>query len=76
MNPEHSDASTSKNRVTEENTLTSIYFIGKVVYPCALLTCYNLCLTREERFFNYYVSKLLLMKKYLLKKKRNTSLSS
>ena len=68
MNPEHSDASTSKNRVTEENTLTSIYFIGKVVYPCALLTCYNLCLTREERFFNYYVSKLLLMKKYFERK--------
>ena len=46
--------------VTEENTLTSIYFVDRVVYPCALLTSYNLCFKRQERFFNNDVSQTIV----------------
>ena len=42
--------------------LTSIYFIGRVVYPRAFLTSYNLRFTRPEPFFNYDVSKLFNLK--------------
>ena len=52
------NASNSKNRVTEENVLTSIHFIDRVVYPRALFTSYNLRFTRQERVFNYDASKL------------------
>ena len=46
--------------VTGENTLTSIYFVDRVAYPCALLTSYNLCFKRQERFFNNDVSQTIV----------------
>ena len=49
------------NRITEENVLTSIYFIGRIVYPSVLITSYNLSFVRQEQFFNY-VSKLFNLK--------------
>ena len=39
-----------------------VYFISRVVYPCALLTSNNLCFTRQEYFFNYDISKLFNLK--------------
>ena len=42
--------------------LISIYFIGRIVHPRALLTNYNLRFTRQERFFSYDVSKLFNLK--------------
>ena len=58
INPQHSGNSTSKNRVTEENKLTSIF------HP---QSCLPLCTPPElqfpqEHFFNYDVSKLFNLK--------------
>ena len=48
--------------VTEENLLKSIYFIDRVVYPCVLLTSYNLRFIIQEHFFTYDDSKLFSLK--------------
>ena len=39
-----------------------VYVLLAVVYPCVLLMSYNLCFTRQKRFFNHDVSKLFNLK--------------
>ena len=51
---------------TEENLLKSIYFIDRVVYPCVLLTSYNLRFIIQEHFFTYDDSKLFSLKLQVL----------